>query len=231
MLTNLEEFILCNYIFRKRRFSESDSASSLSQAERILKSKKITSPQLSQESQGRKTEIGDIILPNVIELNNLDQVTKSGSTNVKKGEESEDTEFIVFQDDNVSKDRVKSEESKCDTEQNVCVTKTEENASQWTDIVNDLKNTDECQTVGDVLMVSHGGLIKELVKFFVEKLACRMPDGFRSALRICNNCSVSKFLISVQNVDHTAPKVTCLFFNSKEHLLGLDADFFEGKYC
>lgn len=210
----------------------------LSQTKKIIKSKKIVSPEPFHESQGRKTEIGDIILPNIIELDNLDRVTSSSSTNVMKGDE---TDFILFQNNTISKASVKSnnmkkseehlsEESKCDTEQDAFMRTSEESASQLTGFVTDSENIEEWQTIGDVLVVSHGGLIKELVKFFVEKLDCEMPGGFRSALRICHNCSVSKFLISVQNVDHSAPEVTCLFFNSKEHLQGLGVEFPEGKY-
>ena len=76
-------------------------------------------------------------------------------------------------------------------------------------------------TIADVLVVSHGGLIKELFKYFSEELDCKLPGGKHVALRICQNCSISKFIVSLSSVSES-PSINCIFLNERDHLQGMD---------
>lgn len=169
--------------------------------------------------QDKKTEIGDIILPGGVSGSDIDSMTVSNRQNSSKGSEED---FIVFQDDTVS-EISRNEGSRKSTEDTSVQCISSETGSQ---------DVERESTISDVLVVSHGGLIKELVKFFVEKLDCEIPGGKGNGLRICHNCSVSKFVVSVPMVDDPSlqPKVTCLSINSKEHLQGMGIEFAEGKY-
>lgn len=70
---------------------------------------------------------------------------------------------------------------------------------------------------GEVLVVTHGGLIKELVTHFIEDLNCKVPGGKGHALRVCPNTGVSRFMVTLSETD-LQPAVTCLLINDKEHL-------------
>ncbi len=71
---------------------------------------------------------------------------------------------------------------------------------------------------GEVLIVSHGGLIKELILYFVDQLGCKIAGGKNTLMRTPHNTAVSKFTISVgEGGDH--PRLTCLYINDKDHLL------------
>nr|KAG5706855.1 hypothetical protein BaRGS_004190 [Batillaria attramentaria] len=50
---------------------------------------------------------------------------------------------------------------------------------------------------GEVLVVSHGGLLKELVTHFIEDFQCKVPGGKSHALRICPNTGVSRFMVTL----------------------------------
>lgn len=87
-----------------------------------------------------------------------------------------------------------------------------------------------------ILVVTHGGAIRELFRYFVDELGCLMIGGKGAALRPCPNTGVSSFMVSV-NMDNEVisahdgkspadpgglqPKnisVICLGLHSKEHL-------------
>ncbi|KAK7497271.1 hypothetical protein BaRGS_00011565 [Batillaria attramentaria] len=70
---------------------------------------------------------------------------------------------------------------------------------------------------GEVLVVSHGGLLKELVTHFIEDFQCKVPGGKSHALRICPNTGVSRFMVTLSEPDFK-PTVTCLFIHDKDHL-------------
>ena len=74
--------------------------------------------------------------------------------------------------------------------------------------------------VGEVLIVSHGGLIKELVTHFIEDLNCKVPGGKGHALRVCPNTGVSRFMVTLSDLD-LQPTVTCLLIHDKDHLKSL----------
>ncbi|KAK7107141.1 uncharacterized protein [Littorina saxatilis] len=76
--------------------------------------------------------------------------------------------------------------------------------------------------VGEVLVVSHGGLIKELVAHFIEDFNCKIPGGKGHALRVCPNTGVSRFTVTVDDLDCRA-SVTCQVIHDKDHLHTLQA--------
>ncbi|XP_062581811.1 uncharacterized protein LOC134243575 [Saccostrea cucullata] len=178
-------------------------------------------------------------MPSTVTVDSINIVTRAD--NSRTLEENEE-EFIVFQDD-PSNSESSEKLNKCDTSKNHISTKSQldkkhngfnatisQNGRALKDLISDSESLEDWPTAADVLIVSHGGLIKELVKFFIDKLNCKLPGGNRNGLRICHNCSVSKFLVSVPTEDRSDHRVTCLFSNSKEHLQGLGIEFAEGKY-
>lgn len=91
---------------------------------------------------------------------------------------------------------------------------------------------DPTTTLGDVLVVSHGGAIRALICHFVENLGCEMQG--RSAviqqghLQVSvSNCSVSKFMVTLPLVDSSTSmsspgenaSVACLCINDHDHLV------------
>ncbi|XP_061176540.1 fructose-2,6-bisphosphatase TIGAR-like [Saccostrea echinata] len=221
----------------KRSHSESESLYS-SQAVGNKKSAKSIKTASPKTIQGRVMDIGEIILPNTVTMDNINLVTSAGNSSTH---EENDKEFIVFQDDTNSESSGKSKKfekskdhlstkSQCDKKHNGFTATFLQKGRPLKDFISDAESMEEWPTVADVLVVSHGGLIKELVKFFIEKLNCKMPAGNRNGLRIYHNCSVSKFLVSLPNENRSDRRVTCLFSNSKEHLQGLGIEFAEGKY-
>ena len=171
----------------------------------------------------KKTEVGEIILPRGLDID---------WTAVCSNHDEKDDNFIVFEEDAVANDCVNSSQI-IETKELAPRNSTEESliltSSGHTNTSSD-QTKEKWQTMADILIVSHGGLIKELIKFFIEKLKCEIPN--RNGLRILHNCSVSKFLVSVpcREDTHSLPKVTCLFLNDKEHLLGIDTEFAEGGF-
>ncbi|XP_060069697.1 uncharacterized protein LOC132549755 [Ylistrum balloti] len=81
-------------------------------------------------------------------------------------------------------------------------------------------------TVADVLIVSHGGFIKEMIRHFVENLGCKIPGGKSHALKVCANCSLSKFTVTVHNVSES-PTVSCITINERDHLREVDVTEFD----
>ena len=77
---------------------------------------------------------------------------------------------------------------------------------------------------GEVLVVSHGGLIKEMMKHFIEDLSCKVPGGKGHAMRVCPNTGVSRFTVTLGEAD-LRPTVTCLLIHDKDHLRSLQESF------
>lgn len=69
-----------------------------------------------------------------------------------------------------------------------------------------------------VLVVSHGGSIREIIRYLVEELGVTTPGGKGAALRPCPNTGFSTFFVSVEE-DASEVSVTCLNLHSKDHLL------------
>lgn len=72
----------------------------------------------------------------------------------------------------------------------------------------------------NVLVVSHGGLLKMLLSHFIEDLHCKVPGGKGHALRVCPNTGVSRFMVTLDGCPgkELRPTVTCLMINDKDHL-------------
>lgn len=81
----------------------------------------------------------------------------------------------------------------------------------------------------DILVVSHGGFIKETMKYFVDTLECKIPGMKGHALKVCPNCSISKFTITLDE-DTYKPSLTCITIHDKDHLAGLDEPDSKGEY-
>ncbi|KFM75522.1 putative fructose-2,6-bisphosphatase TIGAR, partial [Stegodyphus mimosarum] len=67
----------------------------------------------------------------------------------------------------------------------------------------------------NILVVSHGGWLRELFRHFVEDLECSVPGGKKQALRISPNAGLSKFTVSVEEHD-AHPKIICLQIHDKQ---------------
>lgn len=72
--------------------------------------------------------------------------------------------------------------------------------------------------VANILVVSHGGWLRELFRHFVEDLDCSVPGGRKQALRISPNAGLSKFTVSLEDQD-SHPKIICLQIHDKQHLV------------
>lgn len=70
----------------------------------------------------------------------------------------------------------------------------------------------------NVLVVSHGGLLREMIRHFVEDLGCAVPGGKGQALRLSPNTGLSKFTVSVDETGED-PEVICLLIHDKDHLV------------
>ncbi|KAG1674315.1 Fructose-2,6-bisphosphatase TIGAR [Nymphon striatum] len=69
----------------------------------------------------------------------------------------------------------------------------------------------------NILIASHGGFIRELLRYFVEELDCAVPGGKAQALRTSPNTGISRFTVSIQPSDDKI-RVTCLDIHDKDHL-------------
>lgn len=83
-------------------------------------------------------------------------------------------------------------------------------------------------TVADVLVVSHGGFIKECMRYFVDNLDCKIPGMKGHALKVCPNCSISKFTVTLDDLEK--PTITCVTIHDKDHLVGLEMPEAKGAY-
>ncbi|KAF8785880.1 uncharacterized protein LOC129958900 isoform X1 [Argiope bruennichi] len=72
--------------------------------------------------------------------------------------------------------------------------------------------------MANILVVSHGGWLRELFRHFVEDLECSVPGGRKQALRISPNAGLSKFTVSLEEHDGH-PKIICLQIHDKQHLI------------
>ncbi|GFY78911.1 fructose-2,6-bisphosphatase TIGAR [Trichonephila inaurata madagascariensis] len=72
--------------------------------------------------------------------------------------------------------------------------------------------------MANILVVSHGGWLRELFRHFVEDLECSVPGGRKQALRISPNAGLSKFTVSLEEHDGY-PKIICLQIHDKQHLV------------
>jgi hypothetical protein len=76
----------------------------------------------------------------------------------------------------------------------------------------------------NVLVVSHGGLLRELIRHFVEELGCGVPGGKGQALRISPNTGLSKFTVTADEKEK--PRIICLSIHDKDHLVSARMESF-----
>ena len=72
----------------------------------------------------------------------------------------------------------------------------------------------------DVLVVSHGGFLKELIAYFCDELGAVLPGGLKTMAKTPYNTAVTKFTVSLS--DDGQPRMTCLVLNDRDHLLEAD---------
>lgn len=71
--------------------------------------------------------------------------------------------------------------------------------------------------LASVLVVSHGALLREMVRHLVEDLGCCVPGGRNQALRISPNAGISKFTVSGPR---DRPRIVCHLIHDRQHLMG-----------
>ena len=76
--------------------------------------------------------------------------------------------------------------------------------------------------LAEVLVVSHGGLLKELFCHFADDLGCKIPGGRGYARQVSPNTGISKFTVSISSGDDELPRLTCLSIHDKDHLMYID---------
>ncbi|XP_055508991.1 fructose-2,6-bisphosphatase TIGAR-like isoform X2 [Leucoraja erinacea] len=85
-------------------------------------------------------------------------------------------------------------------------------------------NDDNSDTpVANVLIVSHGGFIRQWVRHFVEDLKCRLPQSFdeSKAFSVCPNTAVSSFTLTFNQVVSFSPSIICNYLYNCSHLDGI----------
>ena len=58
------------------------------------------------------------------------------------------------------------------------------------------------------------------MKHFIEDFNCKVPGGKGHAMRVCPNTGVSRFMVTLSELDWQ-PTVTCLLIHDKDHLKSL----------
>ncbi|XP_050047662.1 fructose-2,6-bisphosphatase TIGAR-like isoform X1 [Dermacentor andersoni] len=71
--------------------------------------------------------------------------------------------------------------------------------------------------LASILVVSHGALLREMVRHLVEDLGCCVPGGRSQALRISPNAGISKFTVSGPR---DRPRIVCHLIHDRQHLMG-----------
>ena len=82
--------------------------------------------------------------------------------------------------------------------------------------------------VADVLVLSHGGFIRELLNHFTQDLGCLVMGGNKLFLQSPMNTAISKFTITLPASSADKPTLTCLMINDQDHLAGYEAISTEG---
>lgn len=85
-------------------------------------------------------------------------------------------------------------------------------------------NDDNSDTpVANVLIVSHGGFIRQWVRHFVEDLKCLLPQSFdeSKAFSVCPNTAVSSFTLTFNQVVSFSPSIICNYLYNCSHLDGI----------
>ena len=73
--------------------------------------------------------------------------------------------------------------------------------------------------LANVLIVSHGGVIRQLLLYFVDDLESKFPSGANRQLRIVSpNTGISKFKIVINEETKLPAFIECICLHNTEHL-------------
>lgn len=78
--------------------------------------------------------------------------------------------------------------------------------------------------VYDILIVSHGALIREMLKYFVHDLRCEIPCEKSSLKDVPPNTALSKFTVTLGDSPKDLPRLICNCLSDKSHLIDTDLD-------
>ena len=70
----------------------------------------------------------------------------------------------------------------------------------------------------EILVVSHGALVREIIKHFVYDLKCEIPVDHSQLKQVPANTALSKFTVCITSNGNETPKITCHLFYDREHL-------------
>ena len=73
--------------------------------------------------------------------------------------------------------------------------------------------------LADILVVTHGGPIRELVKHFRNTLGCQIPGGEGYTQNVPNT-GISRFTVTLGDSENDPPRLTCLTIHDRDHLQG-----------
>jgi hypothetical protein len=74
------------------------------------------------------------------------------------------------------------------------------------------------EIIPNVLVVSHGALLRELLKYFVYDLRCEIPHDHSVLKQVPVNTALSKFTVQISSQENELPNLTCHLFSDKDHL-------------
>lgn len=111
---------------------------------------------------------------------------------------------------------------------NNCFGHTQNDNCTSSEIIDDLIQSSEHEMLeeqkqqsqlANVLIVTHGGVIRQLLLYFVDDLASEFPSGSNRQLRfISPNTGLSKFKIFINEETKLPEFVKCICLHSTEHL-------------
>ncbi|XP_051889488.1 fructose-2,6-bisphosphatase TIGAR-like isoform X2 [Pristis pectinata] len=86
--------------------------------------------------------------------------------------------------------------------------------------INDDNSGTPVDLMANVLVVSHGGFIRQWVRYFVEDLKCLLPQSFdeSKAFSVCPNTAVSSFIITFNQVASSSPGIMCDYLYKCSHI-------------
>ncbi len=84
---------------------------------------------------------------------------------------------------------------------------------------NSFDDGDAPQTpIANVLVVSHGGLLQQIIGHLLDCYQCKIPGGKKFAMQTSPNTGLSRFMITIGN-ENELPKVICLTIHDRDHLV------------
>ncbi|XP_041059498.1 fructose-2,6-bisphosphatase TIGAR-like isoform X2 [Carcharodon carcharias] len=96
--------------------------------------------------------------------------------------------------------------------------------------INDSNSDIAEDLIANILIVSHGGLMLQWVRHFVENLKCPLPPSIdqSKAFSVCPNAGISSFVITFDQVASSSPQIVCDYLYKCSHLdtIGVQQDVF-----